>query len=144
MSRMSEAHALLDNDLPKIIPVPVFVTVGGKKIEVKTMRVKQLTKVMAEIQPFIGSFTTTDGANLPLILLNHTDNVIGLVSTLTGEPIDWLGELGLDEMVLLFTAVVEVNLDFFIQKVLPAVTTAMQRLAGPERLMSLGPKPSNT
>jgi hypothetical protein len=60
--------------------------------------------------------------------MNNTDAVIDLVVIMTGESRDFVLELGVDELIQLFTKVVEVNLDFFIQKVLPLLSGAMGRL----------------
>jgi hypothetical protein len=44
------------------------------------------------------------------------------------KPVEWIGELEIDELTKLALAVIEVNADFFIRKVLPAVQTSMQNL----------------
>lgn len=44
------------------------------------------------------------------------------------KPVSWIENLGVDDLVKLAFAVVEVNAGFFIQKVLPAVESGMQAM----------------
>lgn len=123
---MSQAET---SDLDKIIPQPNIVTVGGKDIEVKTMKVKQLSATIKAIQPFAAAFKAQrDSFDAAEIVMSHTDNVVELVVILTGESKEFVEDLGIDELVIVFTKLVEVNLDFFIQKVLPLLSGAMGRL----------------
>lgn len=118
-----------ESDLDKIIPQPNIVTVGGKSIEVKTMKVKQLSATIKAIQPFAAAFKAGQGqVDMSDIVMNNTDNVVDLVSILTGESKEFVEDLGIDELIIVFTRLVEVNLDFFIQKVLPLLSGAMGRL----------------
>lgn len=118
-----------ESDLDKIIPQPNIVTVGGKSIEVKTMKVKQLSATIKAIQPFAAAFKAGQGqVDMSDIVMNNTDNVVDLVSILTGETKEFVEDLGIDELIIVFTRLVEVNLDFFIQKVLPLLSGAMGRL----------------
>ena len=119
-----------ESDLDKIIPQTNEVTVGGKTIEIKTMKVKQLSATIKAIQPFAAAFKAQrDSFDAAEIVMSHTDSVVDLVVILTGETKEFVEELGIDELVILFTKLVEVNLDFFIQKVLPLLSGAMGRLS---------------
>lgn len=118
-----------ESDLDKIIPQTNEVTVGGKTIEIKTMKVKQLSATIKAIQPFAAAFKAGQGqVDMADIVMNNTDNVVDLVHILTGESKEFIEELGIDELIIVFTRLVEVNLDFFIQKVLPLLSEAMGRL----------------
>ena len=118
-----------ESDLDKIIPQTNEVTVGGKTIEIKTMKVKQLSATIKAIQPFAAAFKAGQGqVDMADIVMNNTDNVVDLVHILTGESKEFIEELGIDELIIVFTRLVEVNLDFFIQKVLPLLSGAMGRL----------------
>lgn len=119
-----------ESDLTKIIPESNIVVAGGKNIEIKTMKVKQLSATIKAIQPFAAAFKAQrDSFDAAEIVMSHTDSVVDLVVILTGETKEFVEELGIDELVILFTKVVEVNLDFFIQKVLPLLSGAMGRLS---------------
>lgn len=136
-------------DLEKMIAAPVLHTFGGKQIELKTLKVKQLPAVLKIVRPFIHLFSDkSNPVDIAGVLLDNTESAISLVSALTGEPEAWLGELDIDEMVLLFTAVVEVNVDFFIKRVFPSLTGSMERLGavvGPvANQQAIGQSTSNT
>lgn len=119
-----------ESDLTKIIPETNIVVAGGKNIEIKTMKVKQLSATIKAIQPFAAAFKAQrDSFDAAEIVMSHTDSVVDLVVILTGETKEFVEELGIDELVILFTKLVEVNLDFFIQKVLPLLSGAMGRLS---------------
>lgn len=119
-----------ESDLTKIIPESNIVVAGGKNIEIKTMKVKQLSATIKAIQPFAAAFKAQrDSFDAAEIVMSHTDSVVDLVVILTGETKEFVEELGIDELVILFTKLVEVNLDFFIQKVLPLLSGAMGRLS---------------
>ena len=121
--------AQAESDLTKIIPETNTVTVGGKALEIKTMKVKQLSATIKAIQPFAAAFKAQrDRFDAAEIVMSHTDNVVELVVILTGESQEFVQELGIDELIIVFTKLVEVNLDFFIQKVLPLLSGAMGRL----------------
>lgn len=144
---MSQAET---SDLTKIIPEPNTVTVGGKDIPVNTMKVKQLSATIKAIQPFAHAFKAGKGnVDMSEIVMNNTDAVIDLVIIMTGESREFVLELGVDELIQLFTKVVEVNLDFFIQKVLPLLSGAMGRLTaglpnGGSQTKTSGQNSSNT
>jgi hypothetical protein len=118
-------------DLNKIIPSDEPMVIGGKTITPRTMKVKQLPAVLKAVQPFAGVFKDgVQSLDIPTLLIDHTPNVVELVHQLTGEDKEWVENLELDEMIEVFTKVVEVNLDFFIRKVLPLLSEAMVRLGG--------------
>ncbi|MCB1630603.1 MAG: hypothetical protein H7A12_07270 [Pseudomonadales bacterium] len=54
------------------------------------------------------------------------DDLVRAVAIATDQTEDWLGELLPDEFLPLVTAVVEVNADFFVRRVLPALNAATE------------------
>jgi hypothetical protein len=138
------------SDLASIIPEANLIHIGGKDIEIKTMKVKQLSATVRSIQPFVSALGKNGLVNVdvPNIIMSHTDNVVELVQILTGEDKAWVEELGIDELVIVFTKLVEVNLDFFTRKVLPLLSVAMVKLTGnvreKEAQTPTGPSSSST
>ena len=118
------------SDLDKMIPTPVVVHVGGKEVIIQVIKVRQLPSVMKTIRPFIGSMSKGQELNVPALLMDHSDSILPLVSILTGETEDWVGDLNMEELVVLFSSLVEVNLDFFTLRVLPTLAAAMGRMSG--------------
>lgn len=126
--------------LETIVPVaqePLII--GGKSVTPKVIKVNQVGPVLAAIRPFNGHIKaamamSAAGGNpaqnfdVLEVLEHHSDNLITLVTTLTGESREFIGDLDLDDMIKITVAVMEVNLDFFIRKVLPLLSGEMARL----------------
>lgn len=127
------------------------ITVGGRTLVVHRIRMRNLSKVMSLVQPLAGYFTnrkaTGSGANteersatdITMMLVSHGPFLVELVSeVMTSKDqevtVDWINDLELDEVAALAGRVLEVNLDFFIQKVIPALSTALGSLNAGIRL----------
>ncbi len=118
------------SELEQLIPTPRTIHVGGKEIPIRNLKVKHLTAVLKAVQPILGLFTKGKSVDIPSLLIDHSDSAISLICVLTEETPEWLGELDVDELVMLFTAIVEVNLSFFTQRVFPSLSQAMAQLNG--------------
>lgn len=130
-------------DLAAVIPQPTSLTIKGKEVQVLTLKVKQLSKVLAIVQPFMGAFTNPGSLNIPALLIEHPDAIADLISTLTGETPEWVGELDVAEMIEIFSKVVEVNLAFFTQSVFPSLSRAMEKLSAASPKPTTGQTPSS-
>lgn len=112
-----------------------------RDIVVTPVKVKNLPAFLAAIEPVVrqlgASSAGATGAkdDLLLALATHAPNVIK--ATAVGACVEekWLGEQTTEVLVDLATAVLEVNMDFFVQVLLPRVTAAIGPLG---RLSSLG------
>lgn len=131
----------MSDDLSVVAPEPIVVVVKGERIEVKQVKVGQLTKVMRIVHPFYDKLTKAKAeadrkqesfsVNLFQIVVEHTDPAIEIITVLTNKDRAWVEDMGIDELVALFGAVVEVNLDFFLQKVLPSLLKLTAGLSAP-------------
>lgn len=76
----------------------------------------------------------------------HVDTVLDVVALLVNKPRAWVDELDINELIELFIALVEVNLDFFIQRLLPLLSEVAKELVVPYlarmRVVQSGPTPS--
>ena len=146
----------MSDDLNVVVPEPIVVVVGGENIEVKQIKVGQMTKIMRIAFPFYDKLKAIKddakknpqkdiGIDLFALVVEHGDAVIDLMAVLTNKDRKWVEDLDLDVLVALFTAVVEVNLDFFIQRVLPLLSKLVADLNAPARetLVEVGLTPSN-
>lgn len=112
-----------------------------RDIVVTPVKVKNLPAFLAAIEPVVrqlgASSTGATGAkdDLLLALATHAPNVIKATAVGAGVEEKWLGEQTTEVLVDLATAVLEVNMDFFVQVLLPRVTAAIGPLG---RLSSLG------
>lgn len=137
---MTETANNTTESLDTVLPVSKEpITIGGKSVTPKVIKVSQVGPVLRAIRPFNATIKTamknSAEGNDPAknfdvleVLEHHADNLIELVSTLTGEDKKFIGDLDLDDMIKITTAVMEVNLDFFIRKVLPLLSGEMARL----------------
>lgn len=118
-------------DLETMIPAPRTVTVGSEQVTIPPLKVKQLTQVLKLSKPLVPSLSAMGKGNADIVALvvDFPDQVVAIVAVLLNRDVAWVEELEVDSLVDLATAVVEVNLDFFIQKVLPSVLKAMAGLA---------------
>ena len=144
------------SDLGVILPSPVTLSMGGKEVEVKRIKVKQIVQVMAAIQPFYnelkelgikrGSLNDEEvKARLLAFFMTNGEDLFSLMAILSDQPLEFIEELDLDEAVILLTAILEVNLDFFIQKVLPSISQLMASLVdSPAQTQQSGQIPSNS
>lgn len=130
MSDLTELELLADGGA-------VTVTVAGESIEVRPFKVRQLPAVMQAGQPF---FTAARTGTLDVmgLLGEHPAAVVDCTAVALGRPREWVEELDVDDLVRLAGAVVRVNLDFFVRRVLPAIDLESARLA-----RQAGPTPSS-
>lgn len=124
------------DDMEKMLPAQTSVNIKGESININYIKVGKLSAVVAILQPMAkylptpGDTQRSNPIDVMSLVMNHTDDAVKLVALLTGKTDDWVKDLDIDELVLLLTAVVEVNLDFFIRRVLPSVSKAMEQLGG--------------
>lgn len=111
--------------LDDLIPASREVSVGGKTIVVRVLRVRQysvFTRQIAKPFPLIvmGEFLAA--------ITEFPDEIMGAVCAATDLAPAFVAELDGHEFLRLADAVLELNLDFFARAVLPA-TTKMARTA---------------
>lgn len=135
-------------DFQTLPPAPKVVTVSGTTLELTPIRLGELPRLLAVVR----SLATDLSANLSAepdwfdLLTRHGEAVLDLLALTTRRERAWVNDLSLDEAVTLAAAVFEVNADFFVGQVAPAIRGAAQRLApslGPTlRPMQAGTTPS--
>lgn len=115
------------DELEQLAPVPVVVQAGGRAIEITPIRVKELAAFTRAVQPMAAA--AAGGADIASLLAGHADAVID--ATAIGARVEraFVLDLGLDELVELAGTVLTVNVDFFVQRLLPKVTAASEKLA---------------
>ena len=112
-----------------------------RDIVVTPVKVKNLPAFLAAIEPVVRQLSASSAGatgakdDLLLALATHAPNVIKATAVGVGVEEKWLGEQTTEVLVDLATAVLEVNMDFFVRVLLPRVTAAIGPLG---RLSSLG------
>lgn len=111
--------------LEKIAPVPVTITVAGESLTISPIKTRELPRMLKAVKPIAAEIQAEDVAGA---LLANADCLVEAVAIGARKPRGWVDELDLDELVLLASAVLEVNGDFFVRAVLPGARTAMDRV----------------
>lgn len=110
------------NDFVPEIRHPV---IGGKHVTVAPLKVRQIPPFMRAVGPASQALFAGDVAAAVAL---HGEALIEAVAVATGEQAEWLGDLDADEFLRLVGEVVEVNADFFGQRVVPELTRTTNRL----------------
>lgn len=112
--------------LEKIAPVPVTITVAGESLTISPIKTRELPRMLKAVKPIAAEIQAEDVAGA---LLANADCLVEAVAIGARKPRAWVDELDLDDLVLLASAVLEVNGDFFVRAVLPGATEAMDRVS---------------
>lgn len=115
------------DDFKTFPPAPVVVTLSGTALELTPIRLGELPRLLAVMRP-LASELSADPDWLAL-LGQHGDSMLDLLAITTRRERAWINDLQLADAVQLAAAVFEVNADFFVAHVVPAIQGAAQRLA---------------
>lgn len=126
-------------DFQTFPPAPRVVTVAGTALELTPIRLGELPRLLAALRPLAAELSAEpDWLEL---LARHGEAVLELLAITTRRERAWINDLSLDDAVRLAAAVFEVNADFFVARVVPAIQGAAQRLA-PILLAGTVPSPA--
>ena len=124
-------------DFETFPPSPKVVTVAGTAVELTPIRLGELPRLLAAVQPIAADLSTKP--DWLALLARHGETVLELLALATRRDRAWIEGLALDEAVTLACAVFEVNADFFVRRVTPSIAQAGERLAP---ILSAGTMPS--
>jgi hypothetical protein len=114
-------------DFQTFPPAPRVVTVAGTALELTPIRLGELPRLLAAVRPLAADLSAEpDWLDL---LARHGEAVLELLAITTRRERAWINDLSLEDAVQLAAAVFEVNADFFVGRVVPAIQGAAQRLA---------------
>ncbi len=126
-------------DFQTFPPAPKVVTVADTAIELTPIRLGELPRLLATVRPIAADLSAEpDWFDL---LARHGEAVLELLTLATRRERAWINDLSLDDAVRLAAAVFEVNADFFVGRVVPAIQGAAQHLA-PILLAGTVPSPA--
>jgi hypothetical protein len=114
---------------------------AGRSLSITPVKVKNLPAFLAAIEPVVRELGTGAPDDLLGALSTHAPNVIAATALGAGVTADWLGEQTPEVLVELAAAVLEVNMDFFVQVLLPRTVAATEQL---RRLSELAPTGGTT
>jgi hypothetical protein len=106
------------NDLDKLVPQAVEITLAGETVAVKPLKVGQMPAFLRAITPVMQQI---GGERIDWLALfgERGDDLLAAVAIATAKPRDWIDALDADEAILLAAKVIEVNADFFTRTVMP-------------------------
>jgi hypothetical protein len=114
------------DDFKTFPATPIALDFADTTVELSPLRLGELPRFLAIVRPFAESLTAEpDWADL---LARHGEAVLELLALTTRRERVWIDGLSLDDAVRLSAAVFEVNADFFVAHVVPAVQVAARRL----------------
>lgn len=120
-----------NNELEELQPIGKVVQVQAEILTITPIRVKELAAFTKAVAPMLATIQEADiNSLMTILLMNHTEAIIRAVAIGIRRDPDFVSNLGVDELVALGEAVLEVNVDFFIQRVLPALQQSRARLMG--------------
>lgn len=124
--------------LDTYFPEPRRLLIAGKQVSIAEVKPKLLPPFLRAIGPALAPLAA---GNLIDAFGTHGERVIEAVAIATGESAEWLGDLALDDFILIFGEVAEVNTRFFVLSVMPALNEAMARITA---ALTLGETPSQS
>jgi hypothetical protein len=117
------------NDLEKLIPQPVELTVGGETLAIKPLKVGQMPAFLRAISPVMQHLTRAEIDWLTLFG-EQGDDLLAAIAIAVAKPRPWVEDLAADEAIVLAAKVIEVNADFFTRTVLPKLDGLFTRAKG--------------
>ncbi len=107
----------------------LFYLQDGSTLEIRPLKVRQIQPFARAVSAVLPAVQVVGGKLdlLPLVT-EHGNDLAQAVAVAVERPLDWVGALDADTFVRLAGAVVEVNADFFVRRLMPAVTQQTQAL----------------
>jgi hypothetical protein len=120
------------NDLEVLLPQGKQVTVQNANITITPFKFGELPRVFKAIDPISNVLfkSLSSGGNqanlITTIMSEGGDNILDLMAIGSRKPREWVDTLEMDEGVELLGAILEVNVSFFVQKVLPQINSKLE------------------
>jgi len=106
------------SELDTLIPPSRELILGGEAVTITPLKVGQLPALLRAITPFMQRLTSPEIDWLAL-LGEHGEALLSALAVVMNKPRAWVDALETDEALLLAATLIEVNADFFTQRVLP-------------------------
>jgi hypothetical protein len=101
-------------------------TVAGTTVEITPLRVGELPQFLAAVQPIAEVFS--EDPDWLSLLAVHGRALLKAIALAARSDLVWVESLQLDDAVRLAEAVFEVNADFFVRRVAPALQQAARKV----------------
>lgn len=120
---MSETH-----ELEALFPETQTLLVNDREVDVSPLKIGEVPRVLKALR---GVALPMDGEGVDVLALlsgEHGEAALEAVRIACRVEREWLDALPVDTAIQLAFRVVEVNADFFVRRVLPALTAGMEKL----------------
>ena len=117
----------MSNELTNLFPTGKEVSIQAENLTIKPFKFGELPKVFKLVTPMAAALSTLQqnrdnpATAIAGLIANGGDSILDLMVIGSHKPREWIDNLDMDEGATLLTAILEVNADFFIQKVLPVI-----------------------
>ncbi len=120
----------MTDDLQVLGPQDKAVQFKGEEIRISPIRMGKLQAFTVAVKPVAQDLINalSGSGDILSVIEQHGDKLIEAVHIASGVPRETLQECLPDEFINLASAVIEVNADFFAQRLLPAVRGAVEGL----------------
>ena len=117
---------MTENLFAALPPVPESLVIGGETLDITPLKVGELPIFARTVRPIAGKLgPDPDWLRL---LSEDGESVILALAIACRRPPEWVSGLSLDDAIRLAEAVFGANADFFIRRVLPAITQLSTRI----------------
>ena len=113
------------DDLENLLPQPLKVKLSSDLVHLLPLKIGQMPAMLKAIAP-LSKKLHGDEVDWFGLLAEHGDALLDAVAIGANKPRPWIDGLAADDALLLAAKIIEVNADFFAQRVLPRVETLFQ------------------
>ena len=121
------------SDLNDILAVPKEVEIKEDVVQVRTITIGELQefgKLIGPIHNEVAARKLSGNEDIQDLVWNFPHIFIKAIEYCTDKDLDYIGKLEIDDIVILGTACIEVNNDFFVRAVIPIILTMAAKAAG--------------
>lgn len=112
-----------------IKPIASEVQFGERRVSIAPLKVGQIPPFARALKgiesKFFSAVLEGDYSCLPALLADHGEGLISAAAVGSGLPVEELNNADADQFLALVVAVVKVNADFFVQRLIPAMKDAV-------------------
>lgn len=121
-------------DLNTLIPTIKTVTVkkdqeGAEAIKITPFRFSQFAEVSKYIVLIRANTDESGDLDMLKLVADHGKEIGDIIRVATGKPTEWVGDLELTDALELAVAILEVNRDFFSQRLVPRLRELAAKLS---------------
>lgn len=114
-------------DLNAFPSEPVTIEIAEEALEITPIKVGEIPRILVAIKSF-ADLLMVDDIDWIAVITQHGEQLLAAMAIAARKPQAWIDALSLDEAVLLATTLFEVNSDFFVQRVAPALQASADRI----------------